>query len=199
MKSAMASLLLLVLALASCDDGVPGARSASCADLCAKLELCDDRTDEVGCQRACEAELVRSDLYLQARAECAMQSSCNVFAGEVGVMGEDLCDGLKTCHLNDCTGDAIARLMPTADERAYCESAVSKINACDSTQSLSVLGRHCLTLVPALSALYLREMNGCLQGDCAQLGACLDSVGDRYNTDLSLYPESSVRKQSRSL
>jgi len=174
--------------LASCDDGVEGATD-SCRAYCAKLELCDDGTDLDGCEKGCTAQLVRSEAYLMARAACADRLSCNVFAGEVSTMGEDRCASGERCELNDCTGDELASAKPTNDQQSYCTKAVTKLNACDHSLEPAVLSAHCLDIVPTLSAAYLQEIEACIESDCDQVVPCLKRAADRFNTDLSLYPD----------
>jgi len=174
--------------LSSCDDGVEGA-GGSCRTYCAKLELCDDGTDLDGCEKICTEQLVRSVAYLSARAACADKLSCNVFAGEVSTMGDDRCASGERCELNDCTGDELARAKPTSDQQAYCTRAVTKLNACDHSLEPAVLLVHCLDVVPTLSDAYLQELQVCIEADCDQVVACLKRAADRFNTDLSLYPD----------
>lgn len=181
-------MLLLWLALAGCDDGRVAERQVGCRDYCAKLELCDDRTDLAGCERRCAEERIRSDEYMTARAQCANDSSCNTWAGEVGLMGEDVCSGSESCQLDDCTADELARIALTNGQQSYCEQVVSKLNACDRTASVSALTSHCEEQVPALSQTYLQQIKGCIELECGQVKTCLDTVGDQFNTDISLYP-----------
>lgn len=181
-------MLLFWLALAGCDDGRVEERQVGCQDYCAKLELCDDRTDLSGCERRCAEERIRSDEYMTARAQCANESSCNTWAGEVGLMGEDVCSGSESCQLNDCTADELARTPLTSGQQSYCEQVVSKLNACDRSSSVSALTSHCEEQVPALSQDYLEQVKGCIELECGQVRSCLDTVGDQFNTDISLYP-----------
>jgi hypothetical protein len=194
MKLAFRSRALLLMVglvgqgLASCDDGIDGA-TASCRVYCDKLEMCDDGTDLDGCEKICTAQLVRSQAYLESRAQCASKLSCNVFAGEVSTMGEDRCASGERCELNDCTGDELARAKPTNDQQSYCSRAVTKLNACDRSLEPAVLSTHCLDVVPTLSDGYLQEVQVCIESDCAQVLGCLKRAADRFNTDLSLYPD----------
>jgi len=178
---------MLTLALASCDDGAPVGRSASCRMLCQKLETCDDATDLEGCERSCSEQRVRSQEYLTARALCAEQSSCNLWVTELGAMGEDACDE-DGCFLNDCTDDTLSAQSLSGPEHAYCARVVSKLSACDMQVDAEALDAHCVRLFPALSREYLTEMQACIESDCSAVVACLADAGDRYNTDLTLYP-----------
>jgi len=182
------SVLLLGLALLGCDDGIDG-RTGSCRTFCAKLELCDEATDLSGCEQRCGEQLVRSEAYLAARSACAEKLSCNVFAGEISTMGEDHCASGDRCELNDCTGDELARQKPTTDEQSYCTRVVTKLNACDRTLLVASLETHCLDLVPTLSDGYQDEVLGCIEADCDQVVSCLKRAADKFNTDLSLYPD----------
>ena len=185
---------LLIGSFEGCDDGALGDRAESCSAYCQKLEVCDDRTDVSGCEQHCEQQLVRSDEYLRARARCAEARSCNTFAREIGSMGEDLCGVGDECTLNDCTSDDLARRPPSASESSYCASMTSKLKACDGTIEAPVLERHCLELVPTLSADYLELVQSCIQGDCTQVKQCLRSAADRFNTELTPGPEQWLRK-----
>jgi hypothetical protein len=180
--------MLLWLATAGCDDGRVALRQADCRDFCAKLELCDDRTDLEGCERRCAEERIRSDEYMTVRAQCATKTSCNTWEGEVGLMGEDVCSGNERCQLNDCTADELARNALTNGQQSYCEQVVSKLNACDHAVSTSALTSHCEELIPSLSQTYLQQVKGCIEVDCGQVKTCLSTVGDQFNTDISLYP-----------
>lgn len=186
----VASLLLAfcVAATAGCDDGSLGARSGSCRDYCAKLELCDDRTDQAGCEARCEQQRVRSEEYIEVRATCVQSRSCNTFSGELGGMGEDLCRGDPSCVVNDCTNDEIALRARTTAEESYCSTLASKLNACDRSVEPAVLAGRCLEIMPTLSSEYLELVEGCVQGDCSQVQTCLRSVADRYNTDVTPAP-----------
>jgi len=179
--------LLLVLGAAGCDDGVAGTRDQSCRVYCEKLESCDNHTDVEGCVRGCELEKTRSDAYLEARTTCVEKDSCNVWMGEVGVMGEDVCRGDK-CLLNDCTSDLLAEQKPSSAELAYCERVVSKLNACDHTLTLASLETNCLQLVPALSDSYLERVQVCIEVDCSEVRPCLEQARDLFNTEISMYP-----------
>jgi hypothetical protein len=176
--------------LLGCDDGVAGS-SASCRAYCDKLELCDDATDVLGCEQKCSEQRVRSEAYLSARATCADKLSCNVFGGELSGMGEDRCASGESCKLNDCTENELALRKLTPDQMAYCTRVVTKLNACDRTLETTLLQTHCLDLAPTLSDAYLGEVSTCIEGDCAQVVSCLQRTADRYNTNLSLYPDSS--------
>jgi hypothetical protein len=182
------SVLLLGLVLPGCDDGIDG-RTESCRAYCVKLEQCDDATDVAGCEQGCAAQLVRSEAYIAARATCADKLSCNLFAGEVSTMGDDHCASGDRCELNDCTGDELARQKPTSGEQSYCTRVVTKLNACDRTLLVASLETHCLDLVPTLSDGYQQEVLGCIEADCDQVVSCLRRAADRYDTDLSLYPD----------
>lgn len=171
-----------------CDGGGLGGRSVSCRDYCAKLELCDDRTDQAGCEEHCDQQRVRSEEYLEVRASCVQSRSCNIFSGELGPMGEDLCRGDTSCVVNDCTNDAIALRARTTAEESYCSTLASKLNACDRSVEPPVLTGRCLELMPTLSSEYLELVEGCVQGDCSQVQSCLRSVADRYNTDVTPAP-----------
>jgi len=185
----VAGMLSGSLALVGCDDGAPGPRSRECRAFCAKLEICDDGTDRAGCEIACDAQVVRSELYLAARRRCAEQSSCNIWVGEVGPMGEDLCADGASCQLNDCTDDELARRERTREERSYCARVVSKLSACDTAAlEPATLETHCMSIVSSLSSRYLDEMQDCSEEDCGQVASCLRELTDRYNTTLSLYP-----------
>lgn len=185
---------LLLGSFESCDDGALGDRAESCGVYCDKLEICDDRTDVAGCEQLCMQQLVRSDEYLRARARCASARSCNTFAREIGTMGEDLCGSADECTLNDCTSDDLARRPPSPIESSYCASITSKLKACEGTIESAGLERHCLEIVPTLSADYLELVQSCIQGDCAQVRQCLRSAADRYNTGLTPGPEQWLSK-----
>lgn len=182
------SVALLCLGLSGCDDGVDEL-GGSCLQYCEKLELCDDQTDQGGCEQKCAEQLVRSPAYLASRAQCAEKLSCNIFSGEVSTMGEDRCASGERCELNDCTGDELARQMPTSEQESYCTRAVTKLNACDQTLSPAALRTHCLDVVPTLSPAYLQAVQGCVEADCEQVVSCLQRAADQFNTDLSLYPD----------
>lgn len=184
-------LLAIALLLAGCDDDTVTSRELVCQSFCNKLESCDDHTDVEGCVRACDEEKTRSDAFLVARSSCVEEASCNVWRGEVGAMGEDICSDGEGCKLNDCTSDALASQMPSSDEATYCGRVVSKLNACDHGLVPSELETNCLQLVPSLSTAYLREVQRCIEVDCEQVRACLDRVGDLFNTDISMYPSQS--------
>lgn len=188
------SMLLVWLMSGACDDGRAENREAKCQEYCDKLELCDDRTDLNGCERRCVEESTRSDDYMAARTQCASERSCNVWIGEVGVMGEDTCTD-DSCQLNDCTADELARRELTKSERTYCEGLVSKLNACDHSMTTAVLEARCHELVPALSQRYLDQIQGCIEVDCSQVKACLEAVRDRFNTEISVYPETPSRPE----
>ena len=185
--------LLLVMGVAGCDDGAVGTREQACRTFCEKLESCDDRTDLDGCIRGCGLEKTRSDAYLAARTICVRESSCNVWTGEVGAMGEDVCLG-DDCNLNDCTSDTLASQTPSGDEIAYCGRVVSKLNACDHALTPAALESNCLQLVPSLSRSYLEQVQNCIEVDCGQVRPCLDRVGDLFNTNISMYPPNDGRK-----
>jgi hypothetical protein len=188
MKSGLVmSVVVFSVSLSGCDDGVAGS-SASCHAYCNKLELCDDSTDVLGCEQKCTQQRVRSDGYLAARASCADKLSCNIFDGEVSGMGEDKCASGQLCKLNDCTANELAMQKLTVDQMAYCTRVVTKLNACDRTLDTDTLQTHCLDLAPTLSAAYLEADSTCIEGDCAQVASCLQRAGDRFETDLSLYP-----------
>ncbi|MDB4986832.1 MAG: hypothetical protein JWN04_2010, partial [Myxococcaceae bacterium] len=148
---------LFSLAVAACDDGVEGG-SASCHAYCNKLETCDDATDVLGCEQLCTEQRVRSDVYLAARAQCADKLSCNIFAGEVSVMGEDTCASGNRCKLDACTTNELAAQKLTADQMSYCSRVVTKLNACDHTLDPGSLQTNCLDLAPTLSSAYLTDV-----------------------------------------
>lgn len=186
--------LAVSMGIVSCDDGALAPRAESCSKFCDKLELCDDRTDLAGCEKNCGAEIVRSDEYLSARASCAAERSCNTFAQEVGVMGEDLCRGNDDCALNDCTSDTLARRTRTSTEQSYCSSLSNKLGACDTTIDTSLLGQRCLGLIATLSDEYLTEVQKCVEGTCTQVKDCLRGAADRFNTDLTPAPDSWIAR-----
>jgi hypothetical protein len=189
MKSRTAIVLLGCLAASACDDGALTS-SASCRAYCAKLELCDDTTDQAGCEKMCSEQRVRSDSYLSIRAKCSDKLSCNVFQGEVGLMGEDICASGDRCELNQCVNDGLYDLPKSAGETSYCSTVSSKLNACDRTLDVNTLTMHCSDLVATLSKDYLDEMSDCIEGECAQVVTCLKRAADRYDTDLTMYPGS---------
>jgi hypothetical protein len=189
MKSVDATGMLLIgLVLGSCDDGEDGQRSSSCRSYCEKLETCDDRTDVAGCERRCSEQIVRSNEYLAARAQCALVSSCNVWTGEVGEMGEDACAEGGSCALNDCTGDMLASMKPSAEQTRYCGTVVTRLRGCEPTLEAPLVEAHCLELVPMLSSGYLSEVLACIEADCGQVQSCLARASDRFNTTISLLP-----------
>ncbi|MDB4976352.1 MAG: hypothetical protein JWN48_4693 [Myxococcaceae bacterium] len=186
MKSgSLMGVALSILALAACDDGVAG-NSESCRAFCDKLELCDDATDVLGCEQKCTEQRVRSEGYLAVRAQCANKLSCNNFAGEVSVMGEDSCASGELCKLDDCTNNELAEQKLTADQMSYCSRVVTKLNACDHTLDPATLQAHCLDLAPTLSPAYLADVSACIEGDCSQVSDCLRRTADRYDTNLTL-------------
>lgn len=189
MKTGFAIVLLGGLLATACDDGSLSS-SASCRDYCNKLEVCDDTTDLAGCESMCNAQRVRSDAYLAIRAQCTGKLSCNVFQGEVGLMGEDICASGGRCELNQCIDDGLYDLPKSTDQESYCSTASSKLNACDRTLDVSTISMHCLDLVGTLSKQYLDDMSTCIQGECAQVVSCLKRAADRFDTDLSMYPGS---------
>jgi hypothetical protein len=189
------SALWLLAGLHGCDDGAPLPRDVSCARFCEKLELCDDATDVAGCEQHCSGQRVRSDAYLEARAQCAEARSCNTFTKDIGVMGEDLC-GREECTLNDCTSDDLAHRPRTSTQQSYCASITSKLKACDPSIEPALLEGHCLELVPTLSDEYLGLVSGCIEGDCSQVRACVRSAADRYNTDVTPAPRDWLAPES---
>jgi hypothetical protein len=189
MKFGTSIVLLGCLAASACDDGV-FSTTASCRDYCNKLEVCDDATDLSGCQQLCDEQRVRSESYLSIRAKCTDKLSCNVWQGEVGLMGEDICASGQRCELNQCVNDGLYDLPKSNDQSSYCSRVVSKLNACDRTLEVTTLEMHCLDLVGTLSRAYLDEMLTCIESDCAQVVTCLKRTADRYDTDLTMYPGS---------
>jgi hypothetical protein len=189
-RSAIALLAGLgCLVTSACDDGVVTA-GRSCSEYCSKLEVCDDSTDSSGCLAICDEQRVRSDTYLSMRATCTDKLSCNVWQGEVGLMGEDICASGERCELNECIERELFARPSTTEQSSYCTRVVNKLNACDRSLQVSTLETHCLDLVPTLSTAYLNEMSGCIEADCAQVVTCLTRAADRYDTALSLYPGS---------
>ena len=184
------SMMLIWLMSGACDDGQATSRKSECQEFCEKLELCDDRTDLSGCERRCMEENTRSDAYMAARTQCANERSCNIWVSEVGVMGEDTCSD-DSCQLNDCTDDALASRELTKGERMYCERLVSKLNACDHSMTTAALEDRCHELVPALSTKYLDQIQGCIEVDCSEVKSCLELARDRFNTEISVYPQAS--------
>jgi hypothetical protein len=189
MKSGIAIFLLGVLLASACDDGaVPS--SASCREYCKKLEVCDDTTDLAGCEALCGAQRVRSSSYLTIRAKCTGKLSCNVWQGEVGLMGEDICASGERCELSQCIDDGLYDLPKSTGQESYCARVSSKLNACDRTLEVEQLTMHCLDLVGTLSEEYLDEMSSCIEADCSQVVSCLKRAASRYDTDLTMYPGS---------
>ncbi|MET0285619.1 MAG: hypothetical protein ABW352_14155 [Polyangiales bacterium] len=189
MKSGIAIVLLGGLLASACDDGTLSS-SASCRDYCTKLEVCDDTTDQAGCEAMCNAQRVRSESYLKIRAQCTDKLSCNVWQGEIGLMGEDICASGERCELNQCVDDGLYDLPKSTDQASYCSRVSSKLNACDRTLEVNTLTMHCSDLVGTLSTQYLDEMSGCIEADCAQVISCLKRAAGRYDTDLTMYPGS---------
>lgn len=189
MKYGIAIVLLGCLAASACDDGALDT-SVSCRDYCSKLEVCDDTTDLAGCQQLCSEQRVRSESYLSIRATCTDKLSCNVWQGEVGLMGEDICASGQRCKLNQCVNDGLYDLPKSGDQSSYCSRASSKLNACDRTLEVSALEMHCLDLVNTLSKQYLDDMSTCIEADCAQVVSCLKRAANRFDTELTMYPGS---------
>jgi hypothetical protein len=189
MKSGIAIVLLGGLLASACDDG-SSSSSASCREYCNKLEVCDDTTDLAGCEVMCNAQRVRSEAYLSIRATCTGELSCNVWQGEIGLMGEDICASGERCELNQCVNDGLYELPKSTDQESYCSRVANKLNACDRTLLVPDLTMHCSDLVGTLSPQYLEEMSNCIEADCAQVVSCLKRAADRFDTDLTMYPGS---------
>ncbi len=189
MKSGIAIVLLGGLLASACDDGTVSS-SASCREYCAKLELCDDTTDQSGCEQICNAQKVRSEQYLSIRAKCTDKLSCNVWQGEVGLMGEDICASGAKCQLNQCIDNGLYDVPTSSEQTSYCSTVSSKLNACDRTLDVMTLSMHCLDIVATLSQAYLAEMSSCIESECTLVLSCLKRAADRFDTDLTMYPGS---------
>lgn len=180
---------LLALALPACDDKSVTPRDEACMRYCEKLDLCDDRTDRAGCVQRCGEDRVRSDAYFRARANCVETRSCNLWQGEVDVMGRDTCElPAPMCKLDDCVSDTLAAADPTPDEKTYCGQVTSKLGACDNRLVPADVEARCLALAPTLSRDYLEAMLDCIALPCEQVTSCLERVLDRFNTDLTFTP-----------
>jgi hypothetical protein len=175
----------LVVALIACDEGEVPVSHKSCKQLCAKLELCNDATDVPGCEQRCRGEVVRSDAYFKARAQCVDRLSCNHLVTELGTSGEDICKG--DCQVQDCVDDSLASDRGSQDMEDLCLRSSNKLAACDKTLKSADLAASCMDLAPGMSEDYLDESSACVDEACERIDICLTETADRYDTSLRLF------------
>src|SRR5687768_11587250 len=123
----------LALTSYGCDDGdVESVRSQKCDEICAHFEMCDDRTDETGCQDNCKAEAFRSDTYFELKAESVTGLTCN-----------RLEDRDESEDLNDCIRRSFRDEPSNEDAQSLCTGLGNKLADCDSSLDADAVRNGC--------------------------------------------------------
>jgi hypothetical protein len=166
----------LVFATFACDDGDTSVRSQKCDEICAHYEMCDDGTDETGCQDRCKAETFRSDAYFEVKAECALELTCNRL--EERDDSEDL---------TDCIRRVFRDAEPIEDVQNLCTSLGNKLADCDSGLDRAVVSSQCEPIAITLSEEYLSASQTCASEICVNVETCLENLADDYSTQVKVY------------
>ncbi len=172
----LAACALIFMAYA-CDDGdAASLRSQKCDEICAHFEMCDDGTDETGCQDRCKAESFRSDTYFEIKADCTTDLTCN-----------RLVDQDDSSDLTDCIRRAFRDEQSSEAAQSLCVSLGNKLADCDSSLSAERVRSECDPVAITLSDDYLNASQQCAGERCAGVESCLESLADDYTTTVKVY------------
>lgn len=167
----------LVFTTLACDDGdTDSVRSLKCDEICAHYEMCDDGTDETGCQDRCKAETFRSDTYFEVKAECATDLTCNRLEDQDD--SQDLTDCIRRTFRDQDANDDVQNL---------CTSLGNKLSDCDSSLEREVVSSQCEPVAITLSEEYLSASQSCANEICANVESCLENLADDYATRVKVY------------
>lgn len=180
----------LSFALLGCDSGEPeSVRVTECRKVCAKRDACIRATDIADCEKRCDDQEHRSDLYYKAKATCVLDGtlSCDEWAHELDDKGQDLCVG-ELCVLDSCVQRAVSREKLSSSQEEYCEDLSNRLVArCDPASRLSDLVKRCRETVRQVSDGYAVDTKDCVYGACADVDACLEDLAARYGTDIRMF------------
>lgn len=153
---------------------------AYCTDTCAKLEICDSATDELGCGESCEMDRAYAPAYWQGLASCVHELSCAELSSE----------------LSDCLGDE-ARMVPVSGAvDSLCSSMGSRLSACDATIDVGGAEEICRAVGRLYSEDFAGALSGCYDASCDRIDRCLVDAADDYDVTTPLVvfsPETAPR------
>lgn len=172
-------LFALALSASGCDDGKAATvREKKCGEICTRYEMCDDATDQTGCEENCNAEAFRSDTYFEVKAQCVTDLSCN-----------RLGDRDDSAELADCVGDALRDKQPDDEAITLCKRLANRLPDCEADLDSDQVQSDCEGVAITLSDEYLDGTSACSDDNaCKDVAGCLDELADTYDTDIKVYP-----------
>jgi hypothetical protein len=176
----------------SCNTGeeVP-AVVGQCRKVCQARDLCIADTDLLDCEKRCDDQQFRSELYFQAKARCVSHGNlaCDQWASELDNRGQDLCLG-ESCQLDTCVQRELAAHPLSDAQKDYCQTLTNKLVPCDRSLDPDTLLERCSQNLLQVSEAYADETRDCVDMSCADgstIPDCLDRLAERYETDIKIF------------
>jgi len=191
-RSCELGLGIWLLAAAGCDSGeAESVRVKECRNVCQKRDMCLSDTDLADCEQRCDEQEFRSDLYYQLKGQCVSDGrlSCDQWAGELDIRGEDVCLGAD-CALDECVHRKLLEHELTEEQQESCEDMASGLFNCNHDLPVDELEATCKRTLLEVSPEYVEESGECTKLRCVQgneYQQCFDDLALKYSTEIRLF------------
>ena len=181
----------LLLGLLGCDSGEESVRVKECRNVCDKRNMCLSDTDVADCEQRCDHQEFRSDLYYQLKAECVGDGSlsCDQWANELDVRGEDVCLG-DGCKLDECVHRKLLDHKLSDEQEKWCEDLSNDLFACDRSLNANEVTAVCKKTLLEVSPEYAAESEDCVNIRCLDVSGfrqCFADLALKYDTQIRIF------------
>lgn len=181
----------MLLGLLGCDSGEESIRVQECRNVCQKRDMCMSDTDLADCEQRCDRQEFRSDLYYQLKAQCVSDGtlSCDQWAKELDVRGEDVCLGAG-CVLDECVHRKLLDHKLSEEQEEWCEDMSNDLFACDRALKPNELTAVCMKTLLEVSPEYAAESEECVDMRCidgSEFRRCFADLALKYDTKIKIF------------